>query len=246
MPDVAMKRKTKLILTNSLIAATAIVCYSPGLLALSPLDASVLRAGSSLFVGFLLLTGLGYGNYKILNEDPRELLGEIEDEPDLKTISDVLKSYEGGKFFGPAAKTVSEQIKRFDKALDRAKQEVFRRFPKGSMAREKYMSVLNAAQTTVFKNIITMVNRMKLFDEDEYERLMHYREDNIPDDIQEKQLDIYKQNMSLTEEAISKNETMILRLDTLSVEISKTGPDDSSETILDEIDNLTKEIKYYT
>ena len=241
-----MKRVTKLILLNSLIAVGSVICYSPGLLALRPGDASVLRAGSSLFVGFLALTGLGYGNYKILNDTPKKELFAGDDINDLSQVYGILEQYSKGKFFGPVARTVTDQIKRFQKSAERARWEVDRKFNKGSMTWERYSAVLDAAEAAVLHDVAATVSRMQLFDEKEYERLQHYKDDNIPDDIQEKQIEIYKQNISLINDAIAKNETMILRLDTLSVKLSETDMQENSEVILDEISTLTQELKYYT
>ena len=93
-----------------------------------------------------------------------------------------------------------------------------------------------------------MTNRMKFFDEEEYARLENYRNDNIPDDIQEKQIALYKENQAKIEGAIAVKENLILKMDTLSMELAKisNSSDSDMEVMLGEIEELTKEVKYYT
>ena len=76
----------------------------------------------------------------------------------------------------------------------------------------------------------------------------NYRNDNIPDDIQEKQIALYKENQAKIEGAIAVNENLILKMDTLSMELAKISNSSEAdmETMLGEIEELTKEVKYYT
>lgn len=160
----------------------------------------------------------------------------------------VLEDYTKGKYFGPIARTVMDQIERLNNSCHRAKEAIARKFDKSSMSYEKYFGVVDVAESTANQNIVAMTNRMKFFDEKEYERLENYRNDNIPDDIQEKQITLYKENQAKLEQAIAVNENMILKLDTLSMELSNStdANDESMNTTLDEIEELTKQVKYYT
>ena len=67
------------------------------------------------------------------------------------------------------------------------------------------------------KNVAAMSGRMSIFDEEEYERLKHYKEDDIPDDIQEEQLKLYRDNYESTKAALALNEKILLKLDALAV-----------------------------
>ena len=93
-----------------------------------------------------------------------------------------------------------------------------------------------------------MANRMRLFDEKEYARLQHYREDDIPDDIQEEQLKLYQKNSDNVRSTISLNEKILLKLDALAMEVSSSasGEDaDLNNDLLNEIGKLIDETKYY-
>ena len=93
-----------------------------------------------------------------------------------------------------------------------------------------------------------MANRMRLFDEKEYARLQHYREDDIPDDIQEEQLRLYQKNFDNVRSTISLNEKILLKLDALSMEISSLNSGDDknlNHELIHEIEKLIDETRYY-
>ena len=91
-----------------------------------------------------------------------------------------------------------------------------------------------------------MANRMQLFDSSDYLRLQNYKDDDIPDDIQEKQLELYEKNITMINNAIALNEQLLLKLDMLSMELASTiDSNDSNTALLDEISKLTEEAKYY-
>ena len=105
-----------------------------------------------------------------------------------------------------------------------------------------------AAETAAIKNVVAMANRMRLFDEKEYARLQHYREDDIPDDIQEEQLRLYQKNFDNVRATIAHNEKLLLKLDALAMEISSSSSGDDTNLnneLIGEIERLTDETKYY-
>lgn len=47
-----------------------------------------------------------------------------------------------------------------------------------------------------------------------------YKEDDIPDDIQEEQLKLYQDNFEAVKSAVALNEKLLLKLDALAIELS--------------------------
>ena len=89
---------------------------------------------------------------------------------------------------------------------------------------------------------------MRLFDEKEYARLQHYREDDIPDDIQEEQLRLYQKNFDNVRSTIALNEKILLKLDALAMEISSSASSDDADLnngLIEEIEHLIEETRYY-
>lgn len=234
----------KCIILSVVIAVIAVVCYSPGLLNLRPSD-SFFRAGMSIIIGFCLVLSFVVGNYLILHEPKKTSIRR----EDVKTSADammILRQYKDGKAFGSIATTAIEQLKRLDVCVHRATVAIKNRFEDGSLSYSNYLTGVSAAEETALKNVVAMTNRMMLFDEDEYERLKHYKTDNIPDDIQEQQIELYKRNLDIIKETISLNEKILLNLDTLTLEISSINKEQNADSsILDELERLSKEAKYY-
>ena len=241
MPNI--NKIIKLLILNITVIILSVVCYSQGYLNLRPSDESILRAGMSIIMFLILIFAFIYGNYKLIfvkKINSKEIM-EIND-----TVSaiKVLKTFEDGKHFGSIAKTQIEQLLRIEKTFDRAKNVINDKFEPNTLSWQKYYSVIDESNNTVVNNVIAMANRMYLFDETKYERLKHYKEDDIPDDVQEKQIELYNKNIEIIKKSFGINEQIILKIDILSLELG-AGTVDKEDALLDEITKLTDEIKYY-
>ena len=240
----------KMLLLNCGIVLSVILCYSEGFLALRPTDASIFRAGMSIFVGIAAATSFLYGNYTILTSEREKVFYSQKELTDISQAQKILRSFHGGKNFGRIADTASDQLFRLEKTMDRVHKAIGLKFESGSMSYDRYISTIQAAREAALQNCIGMANRMQLFDEVEYSKQKTYYKDRIDDSIQEKQIALYRQNMDEIESAISANEKLILALDTMSMELAsndgleKEGAGDPM--LLDEIKKLTDQVRLYT
>ncbi|MBQ7637828.1 MAG: hypothetical protein IJS90_02890 [Clostridia bacterium] len=239
-----MKRKLKLVLLNAFIIVAAVVGYSGSLLGLRPWDPSILKAGFSILLGLGLASGLVFGNYKLLQDPSPIKPAKLESA---SQIESTLKSFTESKYFGDLAKTGVEQYSRLRQSAERARQAVEMKFQKGSMSAFRYTGAVNAAENAAVENMKTMALRMSVFSDAEYARLLNYKNDDIPDDIQEQQLALYDKSLSFIRRSIAVSETLILKLDTLAFEMSDAAAQSDEETgaLLDEITALTNELKFY-
>ena len=246
-----MKAKNKkwiLLVFGIVEAIIAVVCFSRGLLNLFDSErASLPRISVGIGVIVILIVGYILMSIWYLHVPKQGMMDEKADHT-YDELYNVLGEYTKGKYFGPIARTVMDQIQRLNNSCVRTKDAIGKKFDKSSMSYEKYYSVVDLAEKTANQNIVAMTNRMKFFDENEYARLENYRNDNIPDDIQEKQIALYKENQAKLEQAIAVNENMILKLDTLSMELSNItdANNDTMSLTLGEIEELTEQVKYYT
>lgn len=242
-----MKKYIKLIAANLCIVLTAVVLYSPGLICLRISDYSIFRAGMSIIAALVLIAVFFLVNLRLL-KDPDRIPVMLEDVPDLDKAKEILKKHWDSKYFGGMAKTASEQLDRILSCRRRLAGILEQKFTKGTMSWDKFNSVVEAAEASAIKNVVAMSNRMRLFDEKEYARLQHYREDDIPDDIQEEQLKLYQKNFDNVRSTIALNEKILLKLDSLAMEVSSfaSGKDaELNNDLLTEISRLIDETKYY-
>ncbi len=227
-----------MIILNALIIISAVSVYSPGLLALYPNDPSVFKAGMSILIGIFLFVIFIYGNFSLLSDKRQKI--EISDLAQAKKI---LYMYSDSRNFGSIAKTILNQLERLERSMSRLQYEIDRKFAKNSISNDKYSAVINEANASLVDNLINTTHKMQFFYDDEYARLLECKNDNIPDEIQLKQLELYKANEDAIQEVIEKNEKLILQLDTLAIELSRPGEQD--DDILEEIQQLTREVRYY-
>lgn len=242
-----MKKYLELFVVDIALAITAVVLYSPGLIALRISDESIFRAGMSILAGLALICVFLYVNTRALM-GPRPVHIEPDEACDLDKAKAILKSYQGSRLFGGIAKTAAGQLDRVAKCQNRLSDMIGRKFPEGTMSWDKFHRIVSAAEESAVKNVIAMAGRMSIFDEAEYQRLQHYKEDDIPDDIQEEQLKLYQDNFESAKAVIALNEKILLKLDALAIELSSleiSANEDQNSEILDEIEKLTQDAKYY-
>ena len=243
----AKNKKWILLIFGLVEAIIAVVCFSRGILNLWNTNGSAVKILIPIGILIALIAGYILMSIWYLRE-PKQVMMDENENHSYSELQNVLSSYTSGKYFGKIAKTVMEQLERLNTSCERTKEAINKRFDRSSLSYEKYYSIVDVAEKTANQNVVAMTNRMKFFDEEEYARLENYRNDNIPDDIQEKQIALYKENQAKIEGAIAVNENLILKMDTLSMELAKISNSSEAdmETMLGEIEELTKEVKYYT
>lgn len=240
-----VKKYRNIVILNIIIILCAVVCYSPGFLCLRPSDIGIFRAGMSIIMGIVLIFAFGYGNYQLLKEPQRKRVSK-QMVSDIDKAEALLKTYFDGKYFGKMAKTASEQLNRMLKSFGRTQMIIDERFGADSLSGNKYYSIVEAAKDSALNNIVVMANRMQMFDEAEYARLQNYKNDELPDDIQERQIELYNSNLERIKASIVLNEKILLSIDNLLMELSSNENDNGeSDELLEEIEQLTKEAKLY-
>lgn len=243
-----MKKYLILLMKNLGIAAAAVILYSPGFVGLRISDFNIIRAVMSVTAGVGLVIVFGIVNYRALAA-PKHRLIEAVDIKGVSEAREILKQYRQERFFGSTAGTAQEQLARTERAKKRLETMIERKFSKGSMSWDKFYGITNNAEDMVVKNVVFMANRMAIFDESEYQRLQNYQNDDIPDDIQKEQLQLYDSNLKRIKDTITLNERILLKLDALAMEltaIEDTAVQDINMETLEEIERLTSQTKYYT
>lgn len=242
-----MKKIIKLIASNLFIVITAVILYSPGLLCLRITDYSIFRAGMSIISLIALVCLFFFINIRFLKEPSNRpiLPGEVQS---LESVRDILKTFSSSKYLKGMASTAEEQVERIYKCRERLSVILDQKFTKGTMSWDKFNNIVMSAENSAIKNVVSMANRMLLFDEREFLKLQHYREDNIPDDIQEEQLDLYNKNFDEIKSMIALNEKILLKLNTLTMEVSSSTDEQNNnmnDDLINEIEKLISETKYY-
>ena len=241
------KKFIKLLILNISIVAGVVFTYSEGFLCLRPTDASIFRAGMSIFVGIAAGVAFCYGNYTILMDDSQGMLLSKDEIVDISQARSVLSSFSRSRFFGRLAGEAADQLGRLEYSMDRATKAIGLKFQPGSMAYDRYISTIQSAREAALLNSIGIANRMQIFNDKEYERLKTYQADRIDDGIQEKQIALYQKNMEQIQSAVSANEELMLALDTMSLQLAGADAKKNEDSaLLEEISKLTDQVRLYT
>ena len=242
-----MKKKKikKLIFGNLGFLIGFVVLFSPGLLGLSIVDASAVKAALSLTLGIMMPAGMVAYNYKTISQkNDVKLIGT--NQYSVEGIRQEMKHYLGSGVFGQVARASLDELDKCEKMQAGVDEVLDRKFEKGSLTYQKFDSIAKAAQDTILANMVNMLNRMKVIDDGVYARLQNYKHDDIPDDIQIQQLELYNKNIAAVKEKRNQNEGLIYKLDELRIELAASEAVDAAGIqAYAEIDTLIKQIEYY-
>ncbi len=242
-----MKKKKikKLIFGNLGFLIGFVVLFSPGLLGLSIVDASAVKAALSLTLGIMMPAGMVAYNYKTISQkNDVKLIGT--NQYSVEGIRQEMKHYLGSGVFGQVARASLDELDKCEKMQAGVDEVLDRKFEKGSLTYQKFDSIAKAAQDTILANMVNMLNRMKVIDDGVYARLQNYKHDDIPDDIQIQQLELYNKNIAAVKEKRNQNEGLIYKLDELRIELAASEAVDAAGIkAYTEIDTLIKQIEYY-
>ena len=242
-----MKKKKikKLIFGNLGFLIGFVVLFSPGLLGLSIVDASAVKAALSLTLGIMMPAGMVAYNYKTISQkNDVKLIGT--NQYSVEGIRQEMKHYLGSGVFGQVARASLDELDKCEKMQAGVDEVLDRKFEKGSLTYQKFDSIAKAAQDTILANMVNMLNRMKVIDDGVYARLQNYKHDDIPDDIQIQQLELYNKNIAAVKEKRNQNEGLIYKLDELRIELAASEAGDAAGIkAYAEIDTLIKQIEYY-
>ncbi|MDG0810754.1 hypothetical protein [Cohnella rhizosphaerae] len=142
-----------------------------------------------------------------------------------------------------------EQMDRMDKKKATLLKVLHQRFDPAEMSFSKFSGVAEEVENLFYLNIKSVLNRLGVFDEAEYERVMTRKSARYSPKLLQEKTDFYNEYMSYIKHAIGTNEEMLLQLDKLLLEISRLDsiePGDIERMpAMVEIDSLIKQTKYY-
>lgn len=226
-----------------------IICYSPGYLNLRPNDPSILRAGCSILALPFGIFGFVYMNRQLLGMKTEYLTNPFRDDGKLDTraIRKILEKQTANPYLRELAETAMEQSARLERISEKLSDILDIKFQKGAMACNKYQNTAAYAENALLQNQGRIAAAMNLFDPAEYRSLLNYENDSLPDRSQIEQLKLYGRNKQRIEQAIADTEQLLTKLYALTLIINDSLFEESSETdtLIAEIETLSKELEFY-
>ncbi|WP_346657645.1 hypothetical protein [Paenibacillus sp. YPG26] len=223
-----------------------IIVLSPGFIGLEIGGSALSTAlGVTLLVGSAL--GLFYGSYTLLFSQPAPL-----PVPQIKTHDDYVEAISHFRRVRPLLADINltlEQMERIRKKKAMIFNVLAQRFDQEELSFKKFASVTNEVEKLFFLNIRSILNRLHVFDESEFERVMSQKGAKFSPELLKEKMHVYNDFLIFMQDSLETNEEIILKLDKLLLEISRLDSIDSGDIenmpCMQEIDSLIKQTKYY-
>jgi len=246
-----VKKFWGLLIFNSAFACACIFLFSPGFAGLSPGSDKAYKV-ILFFVAVLgLLAAFIYINSAILAGKRPSKKVKLVDSTELETSKDYIKALQGylyKKDFESQIKIMIDQIKRISPKKASLEVILAQSFDKSEMTYIKFQTTLNEVMNLFYDNTKKAINRIGVFDENEYRMLMNNAL-SLPEDSRRLKIKIYREHIEYVNAITRRNEYIITLVDNLILEISKLEDLNSQSAenieILNEMKRLIDNTKYY-
>ena len=151
---------------------------------------------------------------------------------------------EESKVFSIALNKMTDQLKRMKRKQESFKDILLRKFSASEMSYAKFHEAVSGAEKLMKSGVRAVLTRLYAFDEDEYKRAV-----SAPraDRVTEEKRSLFREYENFINNAIEGNEDVLLKLDRLTLELSKLGDasDIDEMNAIAEIDALIQNARWY-
>lgn len=215
-----MKKIVALVGANLAAALALIYLLSPGLFDVFSQPPVWMLLG--LVVGFGLTIGALWLDYKLLfakqEIHPVALKTDVQNRPEEYT--QLLRQCLNKPFFRKDLEAGIDQIARFEK-----KQKTIQLLLKtgSKINADKCLTILTRVSDVFYENVRALATRAIVFDEDEYALFRAGKLELATEQARRQKEDFYTSVAQYTDEITNQNEEIILRIDQLSLELTRAN-----------------------
>jgi hypothetical protein len=223
-----------------------ILVLSPGFLGVD-IGGSALATAFGVTLIFASALGLLYGSYSILFKQPVVLpVKQIKTHED---YVEALTHYRRVKALEGDIALALEQLERIRKKKDTLMNVLIQRFDPTELSYKKFASVTEEVEKLFYLNVRSILNRLNVFDESEFESVMNKKSTPFSPELLQEKTNVYNEYLAFVKGSLGTNEEILLKLDKLLLEISRLDSfelgDIENMPCMQEIDSLIKQTKYY-
>jgi hypothetical protein len=229
-----------------IVVVLNILVLSPGFLGVE-IGGSALTTAFGVTLLFVSALVLLYWSYVLLFKPPVVIpVKQIKTHED---YVEALTHYRRVKVLENDITFVLEQLERMKKRKDTLFNVLNQRFEPTELSYQKFASVTHEVEKLFYLNVRSMLNRLTIFDESEFERVMSKKTTHFSEELHQEKTNLYNDYLSFMKSSLSTNEEILLKLDNLLLEISRLDSfemeDIENMPCMQEIDMLIKQTKYY-
>lgn len=230
-----MKTIIKLLLLNIVVVVAAIFLFSPGYAGIwFGVDLMHTIASLGLIVLFAVVL-IGGNLYILLPEHKTVKVTTSKDYASIADYIDKVDDYKGHKVWGKYVDQALKQIDRLSKKVNMITIILGQFFDKEEISYKSFMNVVGGIEKVFTDNLRTMINRMAIFDEDDY-----LSTDGTSESCRE-----YIKTVS---SMVELNNSIIDKVDKLLVEVSKltdSNVDIANMPAILDLEELINNVQYY-
>ncbi|MGL5087785.1 MAG: hypothetical protein ACRC68_19070 [Clostridium sp.] len=245
---VRIEKIIKIVGLNILIAIINVILFSPGLVGIKIGGTSVFKTALGATVIIMSIMIFIFGNYKLLIKKEMKIKTD-----EIETLIDCINSLQQNQWKKTFAKDIVmilKQIQRMEKKKEVIKDVLLQKFNSTEMTYLKFEGVILDIDKLLFINIKSVVNKLNIFDEEDYENL---RKDISKNELSKEfintKMSIYNEYIAFIKDSIEDNEQILLKLDKLLLELSQFNSLGNGEienmSAMKEIDELISKTKFY-
>lgn len=228
------------------VGVSNILVLSPGFIGVE-IGESALTTALGVTLLFASALVLLYGSYALLFKPPVVIpVKQIKTHED---YVEALTHYRRVKVLEDDITLALEQLDRMTKKKVTLFNVLNERFDTTELSYKKFASVTEEVEKLFYLNVRSILNRLHVFDESEFERLRSKKPTPFSRELVQEKTNVYNEYLSFVTSSLGTNEEILLKLDKLLLEISRLDSfepgDIENMPCMQEIDSLIKQTKLY-
>jgi membrane protein implicated in regulation of membrane protease activity len=236
----------KLFMITGGVVVFDILMLSPGFLGIG-FGRSALQTAMTVSILLASTLVLLFGIYSVLmKQNVRLPVKQMKNPEDLEGA---LKQFKGVKSLAQEIALAMHQLERMSKKQETLRSVLNQRFEPSGLSFQKFAYTTQEVEKLFFHNIRSMINRLHVFDEDEFQSIAKQNTSQLSPELLQEKRTVYKAHISFIKTSLHMNEEILFKLDKLLLEITRL---DSLETGdigqmpgMQEIDALIKQTQFY-
>ncbi|MDO5558430.1 MAG: hypothetical protein Q4F95_02405 [Oscillospiraceae bacterium] len=230
------KRIAELAGLNGGIAAANIIAFSKGLLGLSLFSGNIVTTALSLTTLGMSTLAFFYGNYKIITSPEKIAVYKEENLIEEQDYVQALKDNQGKKIFSEDIELVISQIGRLKQKNQMLQTLLEQEFSSAEMSYARFMQIISSVVDLFYSDVRSIINRLIIFDYSEYTNVKSGKLRGLTQEQTQAKLKIFDEHVDYIHNKIDKNENILLKLDSLLLEVSKL--DDVTESEIEKLEAI--------
>lgn len=243
-----VKRISSLLGLNIAIVMLNIIIFSPGLFNIKIDFINIFQTSIGITIIIMSFIIFIIGNYKILIKEDNEIdISKLDDSED---YIEALKENSSKRVFSKDIDILLEQIERMDKKQEKIDDILLQKFTVNEMSYIKFKKTITEVRDVFYINIRSVINKINIFDEQEYEKIKKdIKNGKLNGKIEEQKKDMFDEYIFFVKDSIEDNEEILLKLDKFLFELSKFNSLEDGElenmSAIKDVDELINKIKFY-